>query len=136
MVAKFLFVSKCPGIGAALYRNGIISILFSTMQTFDKFFWKCNCPGFTSHCTGLDHTLPPTRYSSSSGNDSRKNWIVERKLNQKLLSPSTILGTRSNQPVSRTQCTQICKIPKQLQGRIQDSPSEGAPTMVHGNINF
>ena len=34
MVAKFLFVSKCPGIGAALYRNGIISILFSTIQLF------------------------------------------------------------------------------------------------------
>ena len=23
-----------------------------------------NCPGFMSHCTGLDRTLPPTRYSS------------------------------------------------------------------------
>ena len=34
MVAKFLFVSKCPGIGAALHRNGIISILFSTIQLF------------------------------------------------------------------------------------------------------
>ena len=33
--SQFLFVSKCPGIGAALYRNGIISILFSTVQTFD-----------------------------------------------------------------------------------------------------
>ena len=32
---NFLFVSKCPEIGAALYRNGIISILFSTIQTFD-----------------------------------------------------------------------------------------------------
>ena len=42
MVAKFLFVSKCPGIGAALYRNGIISILFSTIQLFKiqtKFDW-------------------------------------------------------------------------------------------------
>ena len=34
MVAKFIFVSKCPGIGMALYRNGIISILFSTIQLF------------------------------------------------------------------------------------------------------
>ena len=71
MVAKFLFVSKCPGIGATLYRNGIISILFSTIQTFDQFFWKSNCPGFMSHCTRLDRTLPRTCYSSSSGNDSR-----------------------------------------------------------------
>ena len=40
------------------------------------------CPGFTSHCTGLDCTLPLTRYSSSSGNDSHtiigspKNYAV------------------------------------------------------------
>ena len=32
MVAKFPFVSKYPGITAALYRNGRIPILFSTIQ--------------------------------------------------------------------------------------------------------
>ena len=36
MVAKFLFISKCPGIGAALYMNGIISILFFNHTTFQN----------------------------------------------------------------------------------------------------
>ena len=39
----------------------------TTKQRLDKFFWKCNCPGFMSHCTGIDRTLPRTLYSSSSG---------------------------------------------------------------------
>ena len=34
MVAKYHFVSKCPEMTATLYRNGIISILFSTIQLF------------------------------------------------------------------------------------------------------
>ena len=43
-----------------------------------------------SHCTGIDRTLPPTRYSSSSGeppqNSRRVNALVVRLLVVNLLS--------------------------------------------------
>ena len=73
IVAKFLFVSKCPGIGAALYRNGIISILFSTIQLFKietKFDWLSRI-----HVTFYRTPLPHTCYSSSSGNDSHPRGL-------------------------------------------------------------
>ena len=40
---------------------------FTNKTKIDYFFWKCNCSGFTSHCTGIDHTLPRTHCSYSSG---------------------------------------------------------------------
>ena len=81
-IMPFLY-NAAPIPGHLLTKRNLVTIpvqchhhswTFTTKQRLDLFFWKCNCPGITSHCTGIDRTLPPTRYSSSSGEPPRRNY--------------------------------------------------------------
>ena len=74
-IMPFLY-NAAPIPGHLLTRRNLATILvqcrchswtFTNKTKIDYFFWKCNCSGFTSHCTGIDHTLPRTRCSYSSG---------------------------------------------------------------------
>ena len=89
--SQISFVSKCPGIGAALYRNGIISILFSTIQTFDYFFWNYVIVQDSRRIVQewtvlllLLVTLPPRETTLFSA--SKNHWPLHVSLCQELLT--------------------------------------------------